>query len=159
MPSAGFSPSIPSQSLMANPIYLFFASRAGTAATVLRLTLGAFLLHDAYCQSRMISDPSLIPLLSPWVLWDFAGLDDSWTGLMLKFVAGAGLLTGFFTRLISGAIFVFLCFQVLWPPLTSPAALQTGLLSLALALSLTLGGGGRFSLDRKISQYLLPTLG
>lgn len=144
---------------MVNPIYLFFSSRAGTAATVLRLTLGFFLLHDAYCQSRMLTDPALVPLLSPWVVWDFGSFDNFWLGLGIKCAAAAGLLVGFLTRLISGLIVAYLAWHLLTPPLLPPATLQAGILSLALALSLMLGGGGRFSLDRKISHYLLPTLG
>ncbi len=144
---------------MVNPIYLFFSSRAGTAATVLRLTLGVFLLHDAYCQSRMLTDPALVSLLSPWVVWDFGSLDNFWLGLGIKYAAAAGLLVGFLTRLTSGLIVAYLAWHLLTPPLLPPASLQTGILSLGLALSLMLGGGGRFSLDRKISQYLLPTLG
>jgi uncharacterized membrane protein YphA (DoxX/SURF4 family) len=144
---------------MVNPIYLFFSSRAGTAATVLRITLGVFLLHDAYCQSRMLHDPTLLPLLSPWVAWDLGVLDNSWAGLITKYLAGFSLLCGLFTRLISGALFIMLALQLFSPPMPEAMGLKASLLSLALALSLTIGGGGRFSLDRKISQFLLPTLG
>lgn len=144
---------------MANPLYLFFASRAGTAATVLRWVLAFVLLNDAYCQSRILADPSLSATLNSWILWDFGCWDNSWTGLVFKFLSGAALLVGLFTRLVSGLIFLLLTYFVLSPPLPDPRTLQMGLLSLALTLSLTLGGGGRFSLDRKISQYLLPNLG
>lgn len=144
---------------MANPLYLFFASKAGMAATVLRLTIALFLLQHVIWQSRVLLDPSLESLSAMTPFWIGILTVESWGTLMLNVLFGLGLLLGLFTRLFSFILLVFFLYLGVTAPMETDAAWRELLLSGSLCLALTIAGGGYFSIDRKVSEYLLPTFG
>jgi uncharacterized membrane protein YphA (DoxX/SURF4 family) len=141
---------------MVNPIHLFFASKAGGAALVLRLTISAFLLYDAVIMTTALVAPqsaSLAPLA-----WDWLLPKTGWGSLLFRWAAGLGLLIGFFTRLI--ALWLVLFMGIAWARMlaTDPSGAREVILAASLSLALVFAGGGAFSFDRKISDYLLPSL-
>ena len=140
---------------MVNPIYLFFASKAGGAAIVLRLTVAGFLLFDAVIMTMALLSPAAGA--SPALAWDWLLPGTGVGGVILRWAAGLGLLAGLFTRFISLVLVVMLVFAGFRMMSADPDAVREVILAGALCLALMFAGGGAFSMDRKISDYLLPS--
>ncbi len=143
---------------MVNPLFVFFASRAGMVATVLRLTLAAFLLYAAVWNWRILSGGIESAENHSVLFWLSGGNLSGWVGVIFSALAGGLLLVGLFSRLVAFA----LLFLVLW--CSSDVALWSAplwkemIFSAVLCLSSALAGGGPFSFDQKISNLFLPTL-
>lgn len=143
---------------MVNPLFVFFASRAGMVATVLRLTLAAFLLYAAVWNWRILSEGTLSAENHSALFWLVGGNLSGWVGVIFCALAGGLLFVGLFSRLVAFG----LLFLVLWS--SSEVALWSAplwkemIFSAVLCLSSALAGGGPFSFDQKISKFFLPTL-
>lgn len=142
---------------MANPLYLFFASRAGLSASVLRWTLAAFLFYSAIWHAQILLgqgntlDKSLI---LPWI----SGTDRmEWSEVLLQFLAGFFLLIGFCARFFSFSFVVLLLWSTVGHPLPAGIVLRELFLYATLCIASTIAGAGWLSLDQKISTYLQPS--
>lgn len=144
-------------SQMANPLYLFFSSRAGIAGTVLRWTMAAFVLHLAVWQILHLSGQAAggEELLLPWL----KGIKEvSWSSSILYFALGTGLLFGVFTRACALLLLVWVVAGISGIEAPSGAEVREALLSACICLTLTISGGGRLSVDRRISGFFMPNL-
>ena len=144
---------------MANPLFLFFATRAGWAATVLRLTVAAFLLYHSIGEIRLLLGSETGLDTGVVFNWMRISAESNWGGVILNCTFGVGLFLGFFTRFFSFALLVFLLFGIFSHPVAGNDWIREAILFASLSLAVMIAGGGALSVDRKISEYLLPTIG
>jgi uncharacterized membrane protein YphA (DoxX/SURF4 family) len=144
---------------MPNPIYHFFASRAGVAGSILRWTMASFLLFYAAWQSQALWHGAALPESSFLLTWLVVPGDSSWVMLGAKTALGFLLLVGLFTRLCAAILLGLLVWAMMGEPQPTGPALRELVLSASLCFALVVAGAGRFSLDRRISTFFLPTLG
>lgn len=144
---------------MANPLFLFFATKAGWAATVLRTTVATFLLIHAYGELQFLLQNVSETPGDPFYSWMRLGAEAAWPGTILGMVFGVGMLAGFFTRLFAFALLCFLLIGIFSTPVVDSSSLREAVLFASLTLAVLIAGGGAFSIDRKISDILLPTFG
>lgn len=122
---------------------------------MLRFTVASFLLVDAVLMTMAMFSTAQGGL--PALAWDWLLPGTGAGGVILRWAAGLGLLAGLFTRFISLVLVVMLVFAGLRMMPTDPDAVREVILASALCLALMFAGGGAFSMDRKISDYLLPS--
>ena len=143
---------------MVNPLFVFFASPAGIAATVLRWTLAAFLFYAAYWNWLNLVGSDVEPDKNFVLVWLSVKILPGWFSVLIPSACGFFLLMGLFARLVTSALLLLIiyCFFdcVFW----SPAIWKEMIFSAALCLASTLAGAGSFSFDRKISHFFMPTI-
>jgi uncharacterized membrane protein YphA (DoxX/SURF4 family) len=144
---------------MPNPIYHFFASRAGMAGSLLRWTMAGFLLFYAAVQSQAWWQGLPLTTSSFLLTWLVFPGEASWVLLAGKATLGALLLVGLFTRLCALVLLGIIGWVLFGDPRPEGPALRELLLSASLCFALMVAGAGRFSLDRRISNFFLPNFG
>lgn len=140
---------------MVNPVYILFASRAGVAGTVLRWTIASLLLFAAMVRTTAGTNSSYV---LPWLNGGF--LPDGIAGSILLGIVGFLMLSGFFTRLCALFLLFAMASAFAAVDFSSHTAGQPTewILSASICLTLTISGAGRMSIDRRISNFFLPTL-
>lgn len=141
---------------MVNPVYLLFASRAGAAGTVLRWTMAGLLLYAAFVRPAHGTAPGLV---LPWLSGGL--VPEGIPGSILLATLGLLLVAGFFTRICAAVLLTLLFTSMAGVDFSIPAAGQPTewILSACICLTLMISGAGRLSIDRRISNFFLPTLG
>lgn len=148
--------------MSSNPIYLFFASPASLAPTILRITLALLLFVEAYQALNGNDWPDLFRVQRDQV--ELAGeatapAQASFAVVAIKMAAAFLLAAGFLTRFLALGLLTLLGFSLGWGDALTAQSFQINILLGAGLLALLLGGAGRWSLDRGISNILLPTVG
>lgn len=149
--------------MSSNPVYRLFASPRSFAPSILRGTLAAILFLEVtraallalgiahwrgdWESALLVLYNHFIPVLtSPFVI--------------TRIVFAAGLILGIFTR-IWGLLTVILavCGYQLHDTLEPGFPLENLVAIVGIGLALVCWGGGRVSMDRRISQHFLPKIG
>jgi uncharacterized membrane protein YphA (DoxX/SURF4 family) len=140
---------------MANPVYLLFASRAGAAGAVLRWTIAGLILFAGISRFTLMESNGFI---FPWL--DGGFLPEGMLGGIALILVGFLLLVGFFTRLCTLLLLILMATSFGTVDFGQSGAGQPTewILSASICLTLTICGAGSMSLDRKISNFFLPTL-
>lgn len=144
---------------MVNPLHLILDSKAGSAATVLRLILAAFLLHDAFWQGRQYFYAPVDTIPLPGLAWASFSMMEGWFPPALMLVLGLSLFAGFLTRATTLFLLISLIMHLTGSPPSSPAEFRELILYGGFCLALMISGAGAYSIDKKISSYLLPSMG
>jgi uncharacterized membrane protein YphA (DoxX/SURF4 family) len=132
-----------------------FASRAGAAGTVLRWTMAGLVLFASVVRSFTVVTPGFVlPWLSGGVL------PEGIVGGIALAIIGLLLLAGFFTRICAVVLLALMATSFAAVDFSNPnAGLPTEwILSACVCLTLAISGAGRLSIDRRISNFFLPTL-
>jgi len=143
-----------------NPVYSLFATPRSLGPFFLRLAVAVvFFYHGAQKAFGWFGGDGWQRTIALWSQADGATLSGTWVGVMIvsELAIALGLALGFFTRLaglgvcllVGGSLFYAqggAGFEGLEYPLTL----------LACGLALAAMGGGRFSIDRGISDNILP---
>jgi uncharacterized membrane protein YphA (DoxX/SURF4 family) len=140
---------------MVNPVYLFFASRAGAAGTLLRWTMAGLVLMAAVTRG---GGGAASGYVLPWLNGHL--VPDGIFGTMLLAATGFLLLAGFFTRACAVLLLAMLAGSFSALNFAEPGAGQPTewILSASICLTLAIAGAGSMSIDRRISNFFLPTL-
>jgi len=140
---------------MVNPVYLLFASRAGAAGTVLRWTMACLILFAALVRTTSGTTSGYV---LPWLNGGF--LPDGVVGSIILGTVGFLLLSGFFTRICALFLLLAMASSFASVDLSNNTAGQPTewILSASICLTLAISGAGRMSIDRRISNFFLPTL-
>lgn len=146
-----------------NPVYRLFATPASFAPTILRLTLAVvFAVHGGQKTFGWMGGHGLSATLLEWTSAD--GLNFSYPmavlGILAELLGALGLFTGLLTRLAALGIFCTMLtaiFSVHLPAgFLAPRGYEYPFTLAGAALALIFCGGGRWSLDRRITRGLLP---
>lgn len=149
--------------MTSNPVHQFFYSRSTLGATLLRwLLCGFFFVSGAQRAFGWFGgsgwQSAVADLMAnPGPGWSYAGAA---AFIAMELLLAGLLFLGLFTRL---AAFLSLLIW-LWPVIyglqqAAPAFDQIGIVLSVVSLALLSLGGGRFSMDRGISNQLLPQVG
>ncbi len=146
-----------------NPVYAFFATPSSFGPFILRMLLAAvFLVHGGQKMFGWFGGPGWNATLTQWSSIDGLNLP---VGLAVLAIAGEMLVAlamffGFLTRLAAlGVMAIMTGAIVLVHAEQGVASSEYPFALLVIGFSLLLQGGGRLSLDRAISNQLLPSVG
>ena len=141
--------------MSSNPIYLFFASPPTLAGTVLRLGFAASLLYGTFFEPTAVFQDLAEPVEGVTMITTTL----QFTRDVACSVLAACLVLGFLTRLAGVLLTAAIISMASLDMQLIPSGDATHILTASAALALALLGSGLFSLDRKISRFLLPSVG
>jgi uncharacterized membrane protein YphA (DoxX/SURF4 family) len=139
--------------VQANPFYLLFASPPTWGGLCLRWALAAGLIFSTFFDPAPLF--AGLPVASdPGSATHYQFMRDVGCAIAAGFLF-LGLLTRIVSLLLAAALLVAMVLEM--QILAGPIATQIVLMGAALGL--TFSGAGIFSVDRKISRFLLPNVG
>ena len=147
-----------------NPVYLFFHSPRNCGPLVLRLTLTAFFFfHGAQRALGWFGGSGWSGTIEAWT----AAVGPAWPSLLVmiflasELVVSLSLFFGFFTRLAGLAVVCIMSVKIAVLAQHAPglSAYELPIMIWAAGLSLLCLGGGSLSIDRAVSENLLPVVG
>jgi len=143
------------QTVSSNPVYLFFASPPTLAGTVLRLGFATALLYGTYFEPTPVFEDSSRAEVAELAITTTVQFTRD---VACSILAGA-LILGFLTRLAGVILVGAILFMASLDMQLIPSGEATHIVTTSAALALALLGSGLFSIDRKISRFLLPSVG
>ena len=146
-----------------NPVYAFFTTPRSLAPFFLRITLAViFFYHGAQKAFGWFGGDGWSGTIALWSRSEGIHLPAFFVGLMIiaEVTVSLGLLFGFLTRLAAIVVVILMASSLMFVHGgTTFEAVEFPLVVMAVGISLLLTGGGCFSMDRRVSATLLPTVG